>query len=444
MVDSRTKIILVLLDGLGDRSCPILNHQTPLQAAVTPNLDRLATIGGSGLFHAAAVGQCLPSEMAHYLLFGYDEKQFPGRGLLEAVGFGVPFDDGDVLSLAHLSSVSIDGNGPVLALPRKNVPWNQEELGALYGALESYETKGIGFRLHRTGRNDAILVMSGNASPHVSDSDPIRVGYSMARVMPTAGNPEPEMAERTAEALNAYLLYCHKVLTAHPVNRRRNDAGLAMANFLATQRSGRRKEQLPFRQRWGFKGLLMASGAVYGGLAQELGLDFMKVTDGQDPGDDLRERIDLALKDDTHDFVHLHTKTPDQAAHKGDPLLKRDVITSLDRGLKTLVTALETREDLLVAVTADHSTPSDSRLIHSGEPVPVVLAGPHVRRDRVTSFDEISAAQGCVGPLRGAELMSLLLNYADGAALNGHRLGRRETSFFPGSYEPFSLIKPLD
>jgi 2,3-bisphosphoglycerate-independent phosphoglycerate mutase len=99
------KIILILLDGLGDRSYPILNHQTPLQAANTPNLDRLATMGGNGLFHASAIGQCLPSEMAHYLLFGYDAKHFPGRGLLEAVGFGVPFDEGDVLSLAHLASV---------------------------------------------------------------------------------------------------------------------------------------------------------------------------------------------------------------------------------------------------------------------------------------------------------------------------------------------------
>ncbi len=442
MVANHPKIMVILLDGLGDRSYPILNHQTPLQAANTPNLDRLATMGGSGLFHASAIGQCLPSEMAHYLLFGYDAKHFPGRGLLEAVGFGVPFDDGDVLSLAHLSNVRIEGNTPVLALPRKEVPWNEDELNSFYGALESFETNGIRFILHRTGHNDAILVVTGNASPHVSDSDPITAGYAMARVSPVTGNAEPEQAERTAAALNAYLLHCHGVLKAHPVNRRRKEAGLAMANFLATQRSGRRIAQVPFLQRWGLTGMLIASGAVYQGLAQELGLDFRKVTDGPDPGRDLRERIDMALNDDTHDFFHVHTKTPDQAAHKGDPLLKRDVITSLDQGLDQLVAALETRDDLLVAVTADHSTPSDSTLIHSGEPVPVVLAGAKVRRDHVNTFDEIQAAQGCVGPLRGDELMRLLLNYADRAVLNGHRLGRREESFFPGPYEPFSLINP--
>ncbi|MCF8130624.1 MAG: phosphoglycerate mutase [Deltaproteobacteria bacterium] len=444
MIGNHPKIMVILLDGLGDRSYPILNHKTPLQAANTPNLDRLATMGGSGLFHGAAIGQCLPSEMAHYLLFGYDAKHFPGRGLLEAVGFGVPFDDEDVLSLAHLSSVEIQRNTPVLALPRKEVPWNKDELNSLYGALESFETKGIRFDLHRTGHNDAILVMSGNASPHVSDSDPITAGYAMARIIPMAGNPEPEQAKKTAAALNCYLVHCHRVLTTHPVNCRRNDAGLAMANFLATQRCGRRVLQVPFPQRWGLKGMLIASGAVYQGLAHELGLDFVKVTDGSDPGKDLRERITLALNDHTHDFFHVHTKTPDQAAHKGDPVLKRDVITSLDQGLDQLVAALETRDDLLVAVTADHSTPSDSSLIHSGEPVPVMLTGANVRRDQVTAFDEIQCAQGCVGPLRGDELLRLLLNYADRAILTGHRLGPKEEAFFPRRYEPFSLSNPAD
>lgn len=441
---SPIKIIVILLDGLGDRSYPILNHRTPLQAAETPNLDRLAAMGGSGLFHASTIGQCLPSEMAHYLLFGYDAEQFPGRGLLEAVGFGVPFNDVDVLSLAHLSCVTCEGGAPVLALSRKDVPWNKDELATLYGALESFELRGLRFRLRRTGHNDAILVMGPNASPHVSDSDPMTVGCAMARVMPTFGNPEPEKAKNTAAALNAYLSHCHRVLTAHPVNGRRKDAGLPMANFLATQRSGQRILQVPFEQRWGLKGMLIASGAMYRGLAHELGLDYTQVKDGPDPGNDLRERIAWALADNAHDFFHVHTKTPDQAAHKGDPLLKRDVISSLDRGLDELVIALETENDLLVAVTADHSTPSESTLIHSGEPVPVTLVGPNVRRDLMTAFDEIHAAQGCVGSLRGDELMRLLLNYADRSILLGHRLGPEEKPFFPHRYEPFLLKTPSE
>ena len=444
MAGASPKIILVLLDGLGDRSYPILNHRTPLQAAHTPNLDRLAAMGSNGLFHASKIGECLPSEMAHYLLFGYDAKEFPGRGLLEAAGFGVPFGKQDVLSLAHFCSVKIEENAPVLALPRKEIPWEDEALKTLYRSVDSFESHGIRFILHRTGYNDAILVLSGDVSPYVSDSDPIKAGRAMARVMPILGNPEPARAEKTAAALNAYLHHCHQVLTHHPINRHQMEKRLPMANFLATQRAGRRILQVPFEERWGLKGMLIASGAVYGGLAGEIGLEFVKVTDCANAGDDLRDRIEIALDDTSKDFFHVHTKRPDQAAHKGDPVLKRDVITELDRGLDNLMIALETRDDLLVAVTADHSTPSDSTLIHSGEPVPVTLAGSDVRRDNVTAFDEIHAAQGCIGALRGDELMRLLLNYADRAMLKGHRLGHEEKAYFPSRYGPFKWVGPSD
>jgi 2,3-bisphosphoglycerate-independent phosphoglycerate mutase len=91
-------------------------------------------------------------------------------------------------------------------------------------------------------------------------------------------------------------------------------------------------------------------------------------------------------------------------------------------------------------VTADHSTPSISPLIHSGEPVPVILTGPNVRRDKVGVFDEISAAEGCLGLIRGQELMYMILNYSDRAVLHGHQMGTIKRPYFPDSYRPFKLI----
>jgi len=435
------KIILVLLDGIGDRSYKILNHRTPLQAAATPNLDRLAKLGGNGLFHAALCGQCLPSETAHYLLFGYDIENFPGRGLLEAVGEGVAFEDGDVLCLAHLAGVRWEGDVPILTRKRDEIEGDTRELGGLYAALTPYEAQGVGFRLQQTRRNDAILILSGQASPYVSDSDPIVRGRPLARIYPLPNNLEPGGAERTARALNEYLTHCHRVLTDHELNRRRQSRNLSPANFLVTQRCGRRIVQEPFDQRWGLSGMVIASISIYGGLAHELGLVFIPAKDGKDPVEDLRERIRIALGDPSHDFVHVHTKVPDEAAHKGDPRGKKAAIASLDGGLDELVKAVETRHDLLVAVTSDHSTPSESVLIHSGEPSPLTLVGPNVRRDEVEAFDEVSAAKGCLGLLRGQELMLTMLNYADRSMLVGHRLGRTERPYFPRSYEPFKLTE---
>ena len=433
------KIILILLDGLGDRSYEKLNFQTPLEAAPTPNLDRLALLGSNGLFHASHPGQCLPSETAHYLLFGYDIKEFPGRGLLEAVGEGVEFDDSDVLCLAHLAGITWQDHGPILTLGRDDISGSGKDIGRLFDAISPYETEGVRFRLHQTRRNDAILVLSGQVSPFVSDSDPIVKGKAMGRIVPLSNNPEPEKAARTAKALNEYLTHCHKKLIDFQKNTSDRDRERSSANFLATQRCGRRIVQIPFSRRWGIKGMLIASVSVYAGLAHELGLEFVSVKDSDDPGGDLRDRIRRALDNHLHDFIHVHTKVPDEAAHTGNPENKKAAITQLDQGLDELVNALENRNDILVVVTADHSTPSISPLIHSGETVPVAIVGPTVRRDSVQSFSEISAAAGSLGLLRGRELMLMMLNCSDRAMLIGHCLGETESAYFPFDYTPFKL-----
>jgi 2,3-bisphosphoglycerate-independent phosphoglycerate mutase len=209
---------------------------------------------------------------------------------------------------------------------------------------------------------------------------------------------------------------------------------------LVTQRSGRRIDLPPFQQRWGLNGLMIASPSVYEGLAHELGIEYRSVQDSDDPGLDLKDRICLALSDPTHDFIHVHTKVPDEAAHTGDPLYKKDQISRLDRGLKELLNAVEKEEDLLVVVTADHSTPSISPMIHSGEPVPVIMAGPSVRRDDVKIFSETHAARGCLGMLRGAELMLMILNFSNRGNLYGHQLGPIKRAYLPSDDDPFELI----
>jgi 2,3-bisphosphoglycerate-independent phosphoglycerate mutase len=213
------------------------------------------------------------------------------------------------------------------------------------------------------------------------------------------------------------------------------------ANFVATQRCGRRIVQEPFDQRWGMAGMLIATGSVYGGLAHEIGLTFVRARDSSDPGEDLRERIRVALADPSHDFIHVHTKVPDEAAHTGDPKQKEAAIAALDRGLDELAKEVGSRDDLLVVITADHSTPSTSPLIHSGEPVPVTLVGSSIRRDHVEVFDEVNAALGCLGLLRGPELMLTILNHANRSALLGHRLGGEERPYLPNTYEPFKLTE---
>ena len=105
-----------------------------------------------------------------------------------------------------------------------------------------------------------------------------------------------------------------------------------------------------------------------------------------------------------------------------------------------MVRIVEAERDILVVVTADHSTPSISPMIHSGEPVPVIMAGPSVRRDDVRKFSEIHAAKGCLGMLRGDELMLMILNFSNRGNLDGHQLGPVKRVYFPPDNEPFELL----
>lgn len=437
------KVILVLLDGLGDRSYAELGNQTPLAAAATPNLDRLSALGANGLFHASFPGECLPSETAHYLMFGYDRSRFPGRGLLEAAGEGVALEEGDVAVLAHLAGVDFDKKGIArLVHGRDDIPGGKKNLYSFYRRIARYDCAGLRFELHHIGRNDGILRIRGGASPDISDSDPILRGAAVARVMPVSGSLEPAKAKKTAGALNDYLSWCH-VQLAQLQKKRGAKTAQKPPTFLVTQRAGRRIAQVPFGEKWGFHPALMASGGVYKGLAAELGFDFIPVKDSTRPGRDLAGRVDTALTDASHDFIHVHTKVPDEQSHKGDPGTKKQAVEKLDTGLDGLVRALGRRDDLLVVVTSDHSTPSRSNtMVHSGEPVPLLMAGGAIRRDRMDRFDEISAADGGLGYLQGAQLMYMILNAADRAILSGLRLGNKPRPYMPVNYPAFQLLPP--
>ena len=163
-------------------------------------------------------------------------------------------------------------------------------------------------------------------------------------------------------------------------------------------------------------------------------------SDLENPEEEIAARLQQAreaLK--ACDFVHVHTKAPDEAAHRRDPQLKKTVIEALDRGIAREIGPFLNDPEMLVIVTSDHSTPSEGTLVHSGEPVPVVMRGCGVRRDRVETFDEVSAACGALGMMRGKEMMYLILNYLDRAKLAGTMYSERDQPFWPGEYAPFSL-----
>jgi len=432
------KCILILLDGLGDRSYQELDFKTPLQAAKTPVLDRMAVESANGLYHAACMGQSLPSENAHFIMFGYDIKEFPGRGALEALGAGIEFQHKDVAVLSHF--VSIIESEKKLVLEQGKPVVSDIEIAEFVDTVGEFETGGVKIRFNPTGGVRGIITLHGRVSPFITDSDPFVNNRPMINIQPWAGYIEDPATANTAWALKKYLIHVYHKLRMHPVNQARIKNGKLPINSLVTQRAGQLKNITPFADRYGLRGLSMASGLMYWGLGRYMGLDVKKVTDTGNPGNDLAQRIHMAYEFlNEYDFIHVHTKTPDEAAHKKNPLTKKSVIEFLDEGIGKVIQPLLEDTKLLVIVTADHSTPSSGPLIHSGESVPIMFHGSGVRRDRVGQFDEISAASGVLGTLRGKELIYMVLNHLNRSKLHGIMDTPVDQPYWPGKYNSFKL-----
>jgi 2,3-bisphosphoglycerate-independent phosphoglycerate mutase len=433
------KCIMILLDGLGDRSYPELGYRTPLQAARTPVLDQLSRDGANGLYHAAFLGQALPSENAHFAMFGYDMDVFPGRGALEALGAGIPLEAREVAILTHLVNVRRSADGTLLLHDAKHHA-EDEEIRTLLRAVQEYSADDVRVRLHPTCGLGGIITLAGQVAPFVTDSDPMMNDKPLMAVAPWAAYADDAATRNTARVLGAYLEWVHHTLQDHPVNKARREQEGPPLNALVTQRAGRLKKVTPFSEEYGLRGLSIASGIIYLGLAAYLGMDARKVADSAHPGDDLAQRLQTALAHTAdYDFIHVHTKTPDEAAHTKNPIKKMQVIEALDQGIGTVLEALVADPELLLVVAADHSTPSSGPLIHSGEPVPLVFHGPGIRRDAVHCYDEVSAAGGALGFVRGKEIMYLILNHLDRAKLQGIMDTPVDQPYWPGHYEPFRL-----
>ena len=189
----------------------------------------------------------------------------------------------------------------------------------------------------------------------------------------------------------------------------------------------------PFPSRTGLAGALVASGALYQGLGRLLGMEVLDVAEGLDVQADFSARLDLARAHLAEfDFLHVHTKAPDEAAHTKSCLAKKEAIEALDRALVQHMDLLADNPDVLTLVASDHSTPSSGTMIHSGEPVPVIMRGTTVRRDRVAVYDEIEAGSGSLGLMRGPELMRMVLNALDRARMRGIRNDPAELLYWPG------------
>ncbi|TDU32156.1 phosphoglycerate mutase [Panacagrimonas perspica] len=430
--DDRLPIVLVLLDGLGDRPIPELDHRTPSEAAKTPVLDRLTRRGASGWHIPMGWGRAPSSELAHWAMFGFSDVPFPGRAVLEAIGAGIDVPFGVATTFASLRTSEVaDGRVWITGRAARD---DMPDADALLAELTPFLREQYGVRLDPMGRGEALMQFGAHAKGGVTDSDPFFEHLHPWLKVRAIGATTQDLADD----MNRVLLAVRCRLMESPVNRRRVEAGRPALDVLSTKWSGARERIPDFVEQTGVAGAAVTDSRMYRGLAGLLGMRQRHLAPKADYAADLAERIRVAeeLIRDGAQFVHVHTKVTDEAGHTKNPFAKRDALEALDPGLAGLEALAD---QAIVMVTGDHATPSVHGVLHTGDPTPLLLVGPTVRADEVVEFGERPARQGWFGVVQAHEVMPLLFNHANRPMFLGHRATPRQTLALPDQPEPMRL-----
>jgi len=392
---------------MADRPIKELNWKTPLETASKPSLNRIAKTGVCGIMDPIAPGTPPGSDTATLALLGYDVfKVYSGRGALEALGSGVEVLPGDVAFRCNFATVNED----LVVLDRRAGRIVNEDAAKLAVSLQKIrlEKPSVEFLFRNTIQHRAVLVIHGpRLSKAVSDSDPEKVGERVLEIKPLEASPE---AKLTAKILNELVRKFHKVLKEHPVNKERRKRGLPQANIVLCRGAGTIPNIKPLSEIYGINAACIAVVPLIRGACKVAGMKLINVKGATGtPQTDFMAKAKATVQAiKTHDFVLLHVKATDVASHDGNVKQKIELIEKIDNMLGYMLNNLDLGS-IHLAVTADHTT---SLLTgkHEGDPVPVAITGPYVRRDDVEEFDERACAKGGLNRIRGMDLMPILMN----------------------------------
>src|SRR5438874_7988653 len=162
-------IVVFLLDGLADRAHESLGGSSGLEAATTPNLDRLCAAGSCGVLYAIGPGRAPSSEVAHWSMFGYRSDEFPGRAVFEALGRGQDVSTDHVFAYAALRPAERRADGWWLT-GRPDPDSAAEEVERLVARRDDIAIDALHFSLTHVWRGEAVSRISGGADERVTDT----------------------------------------------------------------------------------------------------------------------------------------------------------------------------------------------------------------------------------------------------------------------------------
>lgn len=410
---------------MGDLPVPQLGGKTPLEVAEIPNMDSLARRGRTGMVYTVKKGVAPESSTGGISILGYDPFNYnASRGVLEAVGAGMKFEDGDLALRCNFVTL---GEGMRILDRRAGRDLKPEEARRLSEEinekvkLESYPAD---FEFRSThGYRGALIIRSrmNPLSDHITNTDPayyledsLAVAKSEYETIAQESHPldGTEAAGASAGLVNEFARRSHMVLERSEVNERRSSAGKRKANYLLMRGSGNRLPRFfDINQRYGLRFASLANMPVERGIATLIGMGGIDIPP---PSEDLAKDCRLMFAKllehfQAYDCFYIHIKGPDEPGHDGDCKQKARLLEIIDKDFFGSLEGTVDLSDVIICVTADHATPCIAR-VHTDDPVPLLISGGNLAGDGSEGFSERICSKGSLGTLeRGVELMPRLM-----------------------------------
>ena len=414
-------MIYVLLDGVGDLPHPDLHGKTPLQAANTPNMDRLAKNGVMGQVISVGKGIAPESDIAVFNMLGYKFRHvdYAGRGVIEAIGVGIDFKDGDLALRGNFATLD---EQQVITDRRAGRHIEKEDALAVSKELEEkikFSHPGTSVVVSPTIGHRVtvrIRVDGKKLSNNITNTDPAyaRVeGMGIAKAvgdflkidkcLPLDESPE---AKLTANLVNEFTEQSLDILKNSQTNKKRAQQNKKLLSCILLRDAGNKYPKVTT-----INELYSMNFSCIVDMPVELGISEVLKMKAFEAGGltDYEEKAKVAAKSmETQNAIYVHLKGPDEFGHDGDAIGKTKNIEEIDkRFFGTLLENIDTSR-ITVVISADHSTPCINKG-HSDDPVPLLISGDFIKADETIRFTESEAKTGRLGLLEGAQVIKTSL-----------------------------------
>lgn len=383
------KYLVVLFDGMADYPVPELGGKTPLEAADTPNIDRLAKTATVGLVKSVDDGMKPGSDVANLSILGYDPKKYyTGRSPLEAGSIGIDMKTTDVSLRCNLVTLTDEKNYE-----------DKTILDYCADDISSEDAAVLVNFLAEKLNNEEFAFYNGVSYRHclIWDNGTTDVG-TLTPPHDITGKPIKEYIPNhpNAEKLYDLMKKSYDLLKDHPLNLERIKNGKRPANSIWLWGEGVRAQLDDFKEKYGLKGSMISAVDLLKGIGKFAGMNVVQVdgvTGYIDTNFEGKAQAAIEEFKNGQDFVYIHVEAPDECGHRNEIDNKVKAISIIDKTILGPVTDyLRTQGDFKVLVTPDHATPL-SLMTHTNDPIPFFMYDSTKEAEGVDGFCEKTAAE---------------------------------------------------